>query len=381
MAKIDCRHFNGYKPCGLETNCSDACLHYQVSGLNILIVHLGALGAVLRATSILKPIRRKYSNARITWITDSPGHKLLEGNPMIDRVLISKPEDLLEAKSEEFDIAFCIDKSRKAVGIMESLSVDAQFGFSTDSYGKIIPSNQEARELWEVGLDDNKKFFVNEKPETQLMTEALSLDYQRDPYILFLSPDEMDLSFQRRSSWSDYGTRKIVGINTGCSNFLPYKKLSIEKNVELIKAIHKNFDVAVVLLGGPEDTERNHKIASLCDAIPSPTTKGIRDGLSSVSACDLIFSGDSLGMHMSIALRKKTIAWFGSTCSHEIDLFDRGEKILAKVPCGPCWKRKCEEEKMCNENVSLKSILQAVSRQLGYEPSQTFNSVEEVLLL
>lgn len=379
MAKIDCRHFNGYKPCGLETKCSDECVHYQVSGVNILIVHLGALGAVLRATSILKPIRRKYNNATITWVTDAPGHKLLEGNPMIDKVISSSPEGLLEAQASEYDIVFCVDKSRKATGIIESVKYDTLFGFSTDGGGKIIPANQEARELWELGLDDNKKFFINKKPETQLMTEALALDYQRDPYILFLGPDEMDLSFQRRSSWSDYGTKKVIGINTGCSNFLPYKKMSIEKNVELVRAIHQNFDVSVVLLGGPEDTERNQKIAEQCDAIASPTTKGIRDGLSSVAACDLVFSGDSLGMHMAIALRKKTIAWFGSTCAHEIDLFDRGEKILAKVPCGPCWKRSCDRQEMCHENVSLKSILQAVSRQLGYEPSQTFNQIEEIL--
>jgi heptosyltransferase-2 len=376
MAKIDCAHFNGYKPCGISTNCSDECLHYQTQGLNILIVHLGALGAVLRATSILKPLRRKYPHAKISWVTDAPGHKLLEANPMIDDIYTSNPEDLLRLEANEFDILFSIDKSKKASGIVARVKHEMIFGFSTDNMGRIIPCNQEARELWQLGLDNHKKFFVNKKPETQLMTEALGLDYQRDPYILFLSPDEMDKSFQRRVSWSEHGTKKIIGINTGCSNVLPYKKLTVEKHIELIQAINQNFDVSVVLLGGPEDTNRNHEIAAYTNAIPSPTRRGIRDGLASVGACDIVFTGDSLGMHMAIALRKKTIAWFGSTCAHEIDLYDRGEKILAKVDCAPCWKRSCDKEVMCYDQVSLKAVLQAIARQLGYTGSDKYDILD-----
>ena len=180
MARIDCRYFNGYKPCGFSEECTDSCTQYQRLGMNVLIVHLGALGAVLRATCILKPLRRKFPHAKISWVTDAPGNKLLEGNPMIDKVYTSSERDLLQLKAQEFDAIFCVDKAARASGIVAGLTYDSLYGFSTDRMGKIIPANQEARELWQIGLSDYKKFFVNKKPETQLMTEALGLEFRRD---------------------------------------------------------------------------------------------------------------------------------------------------------------------------------------------------------
>ena len=378
MARTNCRNFNGYKPCGLNANCDELCSHFQASGMNIVIIHLGALGAVLRATCLLKPIKRAYPNSQITWVTDAPAQHLLANNPLIDKVYTSSPESIQSLLSYDFDLGYCLDKATKAVGISRQLNIDELKGFSSDSKASILPINQEARELWELGLNDHKKFFVNQKPETQLMTEALGLDYQRDDYLLALTADELNLGFLRRSSWSEQGKYPIIGINTGCSNALPYKKMSVEKNIELVKALYRNFSVRVVLLGGPEDSERNQKIAEMTDAIVSPSRNGIRDGLCSVAACDMIITGDSLGMHMAIALKKHTIAWFGSTCAHEIDLYDRGEKILSRVSCGPCWKRSCDKEVMCHEMVSLKAILLATKDFLA--PSHEESSAFEISL-
>ena len=371
MAKTDCIHFNGYKPCGLNNLCEDACVHYQAAGVRILVLHLGALGAVLRATCILKPLKRAYPQSQIFWLTDAPADKLLANNPLIDKVFTTSGDDVLRLASMEFDLGFAIDKAQKAAGLQRQLRVEEWRGFSAGAFGEILPANQEARELWELGLSDHKKFFVNTKPETQLLTEALGLEYQRDPYILALSPEELDLAFRRRSVWSQGGKKPVVGINTGCAAVLPYKKLTIEKHIELVRALHANFSVEVVLLGGPEDTYRNQAIAEQCQALPSPTRKGIRDGLASVAAVDLVITGDSLGMHMAIALRKACVAWFGSTCAHEIDLYDRGEKVLAKIDCGPCWKRSCDREIMCYDQVSIKSLLQAVFNHIPAQSSKT----------
>src|SRR5690606_31915781 len=126
----------------------------------------------------------------------------------------------------------------------------------------------------------------------------------------------------------------VIGINTGCSSALPAKKLSIEGHRRLIAELSHDYrfrDCAMVLLGGREDTARNEAIARGLPVILSPTLAGIRDGLISVGACDLVFTGDSLGMHMAIALRKWVVAWFGPSCHQEIDLYGRGVKILTKA--------------------------------------------------
>ena len=363
MYAIDCRYFQGYKPCGLSKDCGTQCPHRDVVQQRILLIHLGALGAVLRSTSLLPSIRRRFPRSHITWVTESPAHHLLVGNPLIDRILTSSFKDILNLKALHFDVALVVDKSLTAMGILQNTSYDSVFGFIADPQtGAILPANPEAQELYDLGLSDEKKFFINEKPETQLLVEALNLgDYQRDEYQVFLTSQEMEESDRRRQVWSkNPGHDLVIGLNTGCSHVIPYKKLSVETHRHLIQSLLSEGFQNIVLLGGPEDTDRNKMIGENFPVIQSSTTSGLRDGLVSVQACDVIVTGDSLGMHMGIGLKKMVVAWFGPTCAHEIDLYDRGVKILSDSPCSPCWKRHCQKSTMCYDQVDLQKIIQSI---------------------
>ncbi|WP_413561011.1 glycosyltransferase family 9 protein [Bdellovibrio sp. HCB209] len=332
--------------------------------MSVLIVHLGALGAVVRSTSLLRAIKRKYPSSMITWVTDAPAHILLQNHPVIDRVLTTKEADLLQLQALSFEVALVIDKSLKAVGVLKHTQVDQVFGFTSNPInGAIVPATEAATELWELGLDNHKKFFVNKKPETQLMVEALELGpFKRDAYWLPLTEAEQKHVQHRRQEFLNEGKKWVLGFNTGCSPVIPYKKLSVNFHRLMITSLQSRYPEAqIVLLGGPEDTERNANIShGLNNVISTPTESGLRDGLISVAACDIVITGDSLGMHMAISQGKQVIAWFGPTCAHEIDLFDRGVAVITKSPCSPCWKRACEKSIMCYDQVSLQEIAHAV---------------------
>ena len=364
MQMTRCRYFTGAKPCGKNAVCDQKCASYDQIHNRILIIHLGALGAVVRSTSLLKAIKQKYSNSHVTWITDKPGHQLLLNHPLVDKVLTTETADLLELSACEFEACFIIDKSLKAAGILKWTSVDQVFGFVSDpQLGIIVPATQAADELWQIGLSNQKKFFENKKPETQLIAEALELNYQRDEYNLPLTIAEKNTAELRQSAWSQ--GQLVLGINTGCSAIIPAKKLTTEFQREVIKMLQQKFLVSIVLLGGPEDSERNQQIAHGLNVIQSPTNLGLRDGLVSVAACDFIFTGDSLGMHMSISQKKWTVAWFGPTCDHEIDFYDRGESLRTAAGCSPCWKKSCTQSVMCYDQLSMQAIEAAIARGLN----------------
>ncbi|WP_413288001.1 glycosyltransferase family 9 protein [Bdellovibrio sp. HCB337] len=363
MAVTSCRHFSGYKPCGKNSSCEDSCLHKSIPSSYVLIVHLGAIGAVVRATSLLRGIKRKYPGSHVTWVTDAPSDQLLRNHPLIDRVLTTKADDMLTLSALEFDTAFMIDKSLKAAGVLKQTQADVVFGFKADARGgAILPATPAANELWQLGLDNQQKFFVNTKAETQLMVEALELgEFQRDEYDLHLSFEEQLEALRRRQEWLQ-GREVTIGLNTGCSSVIPYKKLSVDFQRRIIQIIQNELNVTVVLLGGPEDTERNQQIGQGLSVVQSSTTSGLRDGLVSVAACDVVLTGDSLGMHMAISQKKYVVAWFGPTCAQEIDLYGRGEKILSKAACAPCWKRVCDKQTMCYDQVSIVEVIEALKR-------------------
>jgi len=285
-------------------------------------------------------------------------------NPYIDRLLTTEPEDQLALRSLEFDLALVVDKSLRAIGVTRLSSVAEIRGFKANSTGAIVPANEAARELWELGLNDKKKFFENEKPETQLLVEAMELGpYHRDEYVLRLTDSERDRALLRRKQWAPLG-QTLIGINTGSSATIPHKKWPVQYQRNLVRALEKEIDCSIVLLGGREDTVRNQQIAAGSRAVLSPTEAGLRDGMCSMAACDLVITGDSLGLHMAVGLKRWVVAWFGPTCAHEIDLYGRGEKLQAEVSCGPCWKRACDKSPLCNEMVPLSSVVSAVKKEI-----------------
>ncbi len=270
----------------------------------------------------------------------------------------------MELSAWNFDIGFVVDKSRRAAGLVRKLTIAKIFGFQMDaSTGAIIPANPAATELWEIGLSDERKFFENKKTELQLIYEAFELGtYDRPEYDLPLSEEEEKEVFDRHERWQKNKFQPVVGFNTGASHVLPAKKWTVSFHRKLIVKCFEAGWENLVLLGGDSDTERNKLIAHGLPVVSSPTTMGLRDGLVSLDACDIVVSGDSLGMHMAIARKKYVIAWFGPTCSHEIELYGRGEKLLADVTCSPCWKRICDRPIMCYDRVNVEVVQRALER-------------------
>ncbi len=362
----DCRDFNGYKPCRPGWICRE-CTQARPMGTRVLLINLDAMGTVLRTTSLLPPVRRRYPDAYVVWVTEKACLPLLEGNPLLDRAVAYEPATVDWLTVQRFDVVLSCDKSHQAASLAMRVPAARRLGYGIDPGGAIVPLSPEAAEHYAVGLDDHLKFVVNRKTEQQLLTEALDLPYARDEYVLVLSDAERAFGDEARRRLGLDGGAPVVGLNTGCSNLFPYKKLPVAQQAEVVDRLHAELPgVRVALLGGREDTERNREIARLARTgdrvVQTPTEEGLRRGLLYTDLCDLVISGDTLGMHMAIALRKEVVAWFGISCEQEIDLFDRGEKLVAHVTCRPCWKKGCDLEPKCYDRVSTDEILAAVHR-------------------
>ncbi len=362
--KFDCRLFTGYKPCVHKRAC-DGCDKYEPVKKRLAIVSLEALGAVLRSTCLLQPMKRKYPGSHITWITYKSAANLLKHNPYIDRVIELEGNTSHLVQYLEFDAVFAVDKSLEAGALAQTIRAKERFGFGLNRDGVIVPLNPEAQYQYEVGLSDELKFFINEKPETQQITESMQLEWKRDPYVLAKTPEEEALVKSRRAALLQ-GKKGVIGYNTGCSLLFPYKKFTVEHSIDVIRMWRRAYpDWVVALLGGREDSERQLAMKEAFKDDPlvvnTPTSEGLRSGILWMDAADLVLSGCSLGLHIAIGLRKPVICWFGVSCAQEIDTYDRGVKIKADVSCTPCWKKSCNNEPKCYNRVSTDEIEKATA--------------------
>ena len=363
----DCRHFSGYKPCRFKRLC-DGCPEYAPAASRVLLVNLDAMGDVVRTTALLPALKRKYPESRITWVTLKNAAPLLQNNPLVDEVVVYGPEAVLELEPRAFDVALNVDKSRRSGALVQRVRARERFGFGVDEHGAIVPLTPEAGYQYGTGLDDDLKFFRNRKNEQEMLAQTMGVEYRRDPYVLVLSEQERSFVEGRRRAWGLDVADVVVGLNTGCSELYPYKKLPVAQQARLAEELWARFPgVRVVLLGGPEDMARNREIARLAEVplLETPCDEGLRRGIQYMALADVILTGDSLGMHLAIGLGKRVVAWFGLTCEQEIDLFDRGETVLAKVGCRPCWRRECDRPVKCFESVDTQDVLAAAGRQIA----------------
>ena len=78
--------------------------------MKILIVKLSALGDVLRTTSLLAPLRRKYPRAELWWVTAPAAAPLLKGNPAIKKVLAPAKPEALGSLAGGFDLVLSLEE-------------------------------------------------------------------------------------------------------------------------------------------------------------------------------------------------------------------------------------------------------------------------------
>ena len=364
----DCKHFTGYKPCFPDTRCYQECVDFSPIGTKILIVNLDAMGNVLVTTSLLPAIKRKYPKSHITWITLKNAAPLLQNNPYLDRVYVWEPESWLVLQQMKFDLVLNVDKSQQSGAFTMSVKAKEKLGFGLNTRGQIVPLNKEAHENYKLGLDDHLKFRINQKTVQQLQCEQFKLKYKRDEYTLVLSPAEKEFCETYKSEMGIENGDLVVGFNTGCSELYPNKKMTIGQHVTLINRLATIPGLKLVLLGGPEDTVRNAEIMRQVreKAISTPTTEGVRRGVCYEDVCDLIISGDSFGMHVAVGLKKYVIVWFGVSCWTEIDLYDRGIKLVPEgLACSPCWKQSCPYNLECIQMIDLDAIIHHVKEYLA----------------
>lgn len=361
----DCKHFTGYKPCLPNTQCYKECVDNDSTGTRILIVNLDAMGNVLVTTSLLPALKRKYRKSHVSWITLKNAYPLIQNNPYLDATYLWEPESWLILQQIRFDLVLSVDKSQRSGAFVMGLNAKEKLGFGMNERGQIVPLNKEAHENYILGLDDHLKFRVNQKTVQQLQCEQFRLKYRCDEYVLELTNEEEAFCRSYKEQVGIRHERLVVGFNTGCSELYPNKKMTIDQHVMLIDRLHAMEGVQLVLVGGPEDTQRNAEIVQRVDGkvISTPTTEGVRRGLCYENICDVIISGDSFGMHAAIALKKYVLVWFGVSCWTEIDLYGRGEKFIPHgLHCSPCWKRSCPYNLECIEMINLDAIAASVEK-------------------
>ncbi len=344
----------------------DDCASYEPEGARVLIIKLAAAGDVLRTTAVLDGLRRRHAPCSITWVTAAAAAPLLRGHPDVDRVVPftgALPVELAAARP--FDHLLCLDAARDACALASMIPAGERTGFGLAPDGKLAPLSPGAEEWFELGLDDERKR-ANRRTYFEHLSDVAGVPVRSKPRLCLDDRDRAEASELLARHGVGRAARRI-GLNTGAGFRWPLKKWTFEGQVELTRRLGDDPSAPVLLLGGPEETERNAALAAAVGskAIRLPCDLPVRVFAAVIERLDVLVTGDTLAMQIATALGVRQVVLFGPTSAAEIDLFGRGEKITSdEVDCLSCYRTSCDKDPNCMNTISAERVEHAVRRQL-----------------
>ena len=331
--------------------------------MNILIIKLGAIGDVIRTTSILPGLKEKYENCKIDWATKKESFEVLKNNRLLNNIY------LIENRiNKKYDLLISLDDDYEACKLASKISSNKIIGAYLKN-NKIVYTKDSA--LWfDMGLlsrygkkKADKLKAKNKKTYQEIMYKILNLNYKKQEPILILDKTHKNQRFSGPRKSKGFSreslnfTKKfaqrnnikktdlVIGVNTGAGGRWQDKKLSIDKTAELIDKLNNKINNRKILLfGGPEEKERNKKIKDLIktEIIEAGCDNSLMEFASLINLCKILVTSDSLALHIGTALRKKIVCYFYPTSASEIELYGRGIKIIWKGKSYCSYQTKCK---------------------------------------
>ncbi|MDD5130589.1 MAG: glycosyltransferase family 9 protein [Candidatus Omnitrophica bacterium] len=286
----------------------------------VCIIKLDGLGDVLRTTAIL----RCFRNDEVTWITEEAAFFLLAGSPFVKK--ITTLSGILAAQGVEFDELYNFDEDIRACKLAHNLKAKKKKGFGIKN-GRHFPFDADSEYAYALSKNDELKFRLNKKTYQQIIFEMAGCRWEGQDYVLGYQPKG--------------AVKYEVGINYLVGKKFPNK-------------------------AWPRWKELSGMLDSVCLQNQFKTLKEYIDW---VNSCRILVTGDSLGMHIALALKKKVIILMGSTSWHEIETYGRGIILKAGLSCSPCYKKnKCSRASFCMDLITPEMVCSEIKNicQSGY---------------
>ncbi|MFA5039201.1 MAG: glycosyltransferase family 9 protein [Candidatus Omnitrophota bacterium] len=284
-----------------------------------------SLGDVLRTTVILN----YFKSSDVTWLVDEKAYPLLEGNPLIRRVLIFNLETVLQLQRERFDTVINLEKGPGICAFSDSINAWRRFGFRFDAGKGEAQAYDGAERVLSICWNTEEKKGNMRHWQDALASMIGERWSEKEEYILGYRP--------KAKAVADIGFNWVAGSKWR------NKSWPKEHWKKLERLLKKDYSMS--------------------------WQKGLNDlyeYMDWINGCRLIVTNDSLGMHLAIALKKKIVALFGPTSSSEVCLYGRGVKIAAEKAgaCVPCFEPDCSKSRPCMSHILPEDVGREISKLL-----------------
>lgn len=285
-----------------------------------LIIKLGAMGDVLRTTTILRALP-----GPVTWVTRAASRPLLENVPQIAEILTLEETERLRGR--RFDLAACLDDEPEACRLLDLVTYERHVGAFLED-GR-VGYGESAQPWYDMGLLSR---FGKERADElkRLNTRA----YQEHLFAMF------GREFRGEDYVFGYAPRSA-----------PARRVGVEMRADPRWQLKRWGRYPALLEALRADG------LDLCVFEQRPD---LRQFIDDVNGCGVVVTGDTLTMHVALALQKHVVAVFGPTSAPEIHGYGRLTKVVSPIECICCYLKTCDKSPNCMDRIDLETLRRAV---------------------
>lgn len=334
----------------------------KIDAERILLVLHGSIGDVTRALPLVWLLRAGYPKAFIAWSVEPPSAPLLEGNPLIDEVILFDRRHwwrsiggfLRHIRRRKFDLVLDLQRHLKSGVISRSSGAPQRLGFHRadakecnwlfnnlfiERFGDSIPK-----------LDHYLKFaeFLGLPKATPQWDFALS-DLERSRVDKHLA--DVDGPF----------AVLFLGTRWESKNWFADQ---IAACADLLRREHR---LSVVFLGGASDRQLAERSIALSDpgVVNLAGQTSLREAIGIIARAKVAVGPDTGLMHIAAALHVPVISLWGATDPARTGPYGfESLAIKGAAPCSPCYRKHCPIGRQCMRSIGTKDIAAKLTRVL-----------------
>lgn len=291
----------------------------------IVIIKIGATGDVVRTTVLL----HLFANDEITWITAKHNVAILPFKQAnLKKVIAIDDVEQSGIFQEAFDLVISLDDDVKCATLASRIKSKQLFGAYMN--GNKVVYTTDSNEWFDMGLSSrlgkvraDELKWLNTFSFQEILFRMLGTEFKGETYLI---PEDI----------ISQGKPSVIGIEDRAGARWPTKMWN--KFPQLAEHLQKEgFEVVFF-------KEREH----------------IKDYLQDIGNTSLIISGDTLGMHIALALKIPIVILFTCTSAVEIYGYDNMEKVVSAELQKAFYKTEYIPEAV--DCISLNNVLKAINR-------------------
>lgn len=327
---------------------------------NILIIKPGAMGDLLQMTPVLRALKNKLPEARISILVGSaPSVDLFRHHPLVHETIVFDRRGAHRSLSSllglwqrlrggHYDLVLNFQRSNLKAWFLASAAFPCRVLVYNKARGKTVHAVINHLEtLGRLGISPSD---AEERLE------------------LFLGDDDVRQA-QELFRLNGFSGKSVVALNPGASNLI--KCWNTRQFAALGDRLMDELGAEVVVVGGGGERDLAKDICAGMRRKPlNLVEKTSMLQLGAVLAqCTLLVSGDTGPLHMATAVGTPVVALFGAIEPARTGPVGEGHRVIrhAEIGCVPCNARKCVNPRYleCMEKISVDEVFSAVAQILA----------------